>query len=243
MVRLWALTALGGIGLILVAIGVIQIISSAPAANASTLLITGTLLMVSPFLIDRLENLVLKPTGFELKLSATIADLGAPKAARILDRSDLAQAVESYAFVRQVLVDPKYRNAKVLLQDSLVNQALALASREKFSAVEVRLLFREGPPIVRTLALGLMQGNPQLADGESIFNAVSNAQTGNEQYHGLVLARLCWRDLSPAFRGAILAAIDADRFISGDDDRREAAVELRALNRTFTGGPQSDVEK
>ncbi|TFD49127.1 hypothetical protein E3T55_11670 [Cryobacterium frigoriphilum] len=196
-------------------------------------MITGALLMVSPFLIDRLENLTVGTTGVELRLSVTVAELGAPKTALLLDHSDLAAAVESYAFVRTVLTDPRHLNAKVVLQDSLVAQAVALANREKFSATEVRLLFREGPPIVRTLALGLMQGNPDLADGTSIFTAVSRSQTGNEQYHALVLARLCWRDLSPADRGAILAAVDADPFIAGDADRREAANQLRALDRKF----------
>jgi hypothetical protein len=81
-----------------------------------------------------------------------------PKAARILDRSDLANFAESYAFIHEELHDPRYREARVHLQDLLVERAAALARREKFDASEVRTLFKNGSPMIRVLSLGLMRG-------------------------------------------------------------------------------------
>lgn len=79
-----------------------------------------------------------------------------------------------------------YRDAKVHLQDRLVERAAALAELEKFEAGEARELLKNGTPTMRVLALGLMEGDPSLADGATILSAIADSRSGNEQFHGQI---------------------------------------------------------
>ncbi len=85
--------------------------------------------------------------------------------------------------------------------DLLVERAAAIARREKFDASEVRTLFRNAAPTMRVLALGLTQGDPSLADGPVIVDAIANHRSANEQYQGLNLALQCWPQLTAPYRG------------------------------------------
>jgi hypothetical protein len=89
----------------------------------------------------------------------------APKAAQILQRTNLASFAESYAFIHQELDVLEYRDVEVHLQELLVERSAGIARREKFDASEVRTLFKNGSPMLRALALGLMEGDSCLADG------------------------------------------------------------------------------
>ena len=46
--------------------------------------------------------------------------------------------------------------------------------REKFDAAEVRLLFKNAAPTMRVLVLGLIQGDPSLADRPTIVDAIQD---------------------------------------------------------------------
>lgn len=83
--------------------------------------------------------------------------------------------------------------------------------------------------MMRVLALGIMQGDPSLADGATIVSAISESRSANEQYQGLKLARLSWNTLSKADKQAIRAAIEASPYIRPDPDRRLLATELLEL--------------
>ena len=63
---------------------------------------------------------------------------------------------------------------------------------EKFDQGEIKDMFMNGSPIVRVLALGLMEGDLSLIDGSVLLEAVSRPLTGNEQYHALKLVRDGW---------------------------------------------------
>jgi len=81
-----------------------------------------------------------------------------------------------------------------------VERAAAVARREKFDASEVRRLFQNAAPTMRVLAIGLMQGDPSLADGPTIVEAIANSRSANEQYQGLKLTEQCWPRLTPSYR-------------------------------------------
>jgi hypothetical protein len=219
----WLISVVG-IGLLV--LGAVKTVSASGDAGAVVLIIAGALLLVSPFVIDRVERLSVTASGLELQLSQEISELGAPKTARILDRTDLPKFAESYAFIHEELGNPAYHPAKVHLQDLLVARAAAISAREKIDPAEARTLFRNGSPMMRVLALGLMQGDPSLADGATIVSAISESRSANEQYQGLKLAQLCWHTLSKADRQAIRAAIETNPYIQQDTDRRLLATEL-----------------
>jgi hypothetical protein len=221
----WVVAA---VGLALLAIGVWQVGDASSEGGAVALVIAGAVLLVSPFIVDRLEHLSVSNTGLELRLSHSIAELGAPGAAEILEQSGIAGFAESYALVHEELRDAPYEAARIHLQDVLVERTAAIARRQKFKPSEVRTLFRDGSPMIRVLTLGLMHGDPSLADGATIISAITDSRSGNEQYHGLKLAEICWRQLTEAERTAIKAVL-AHPYIQQDSDRRQIADRLVAL--------------
>jgi hypothetical protein len=220
---------IGAIGLGLLVVGAVKAVSASGNAGGIVLVVAGALLLLSPFIIGRIERLSVSTSGLELQLSREISEAGAPKTAQVLDRSDLAKFAESYAFIHEELRDPKYRDAKVHLQDLLVERAAAISRREKLDATEVRTLFKNGSPMMRVLALGLMQGDPSLADGATILSAIADSRSANEQFQGLTLAGLCWRNLARSDRHAIQSAIKDSPYIQPGTDRQALADQLLAL--------------
>lgn len=220
--------SIGAVGLGLLVVGAVKAVSASGGAGGVVLVAAGTLLLVSPFIIDRIERLSVSASGLELHLSREISQLGAPKTAHSLERTDLARFAESYAFIHEELSDQRYREARVHLQDLLVERAAAIARREKMNATEVRTLFKNGSPMMRVLVLGLMQGDPSLADGATILSAISDSRSANEQFQGLKLALLCWHNLTRAERQAIQSAISDNPYIQPGTDRKPLADELLA---------------
>ena len=75
---------LGVIGLGLPAVGATKVSVAAGNAGATALIVAGALLIVSPFIIDRVEQFSVSGTGLEIRLTREIGALGAPKTAQIL---------------------------------------------------------------------------------------------------------------------------------------------------------------
>jgi hypothetical protein len=229
MSRRRATLLLGVVGLALLAAAAARVIYTSSGPGIVTLLVIGAVLLISPFVISRVERLSTNAGGYELQLTREIAELGAPNAARVLDRTDLARFAESCAVAGQELGDSRFENAQAHLQDLLVQRAAALAHQEKFEAAEVRTLFANGSPELRILAIGLMKGDPSLADGATILAAIADSRSPNEQYQGLELAKLCWPQLSRSYRSAIQSVIADGPEIRTSNDRAGIAAELRSL--------------
>jgi hypothetical protein len=229
MLRGWPVWLLAVSGIALAGAGAYRVVVTAGSGGGIAAVIAGSLLLVSPFVIHRVEQLSVTASGLEMRFSKDIADLGAPKAARILDRTDLAWFAQSYSFIHEELGADTYRDAKTHLQDLLVERAAAVARREKFDASEVRTLFQNAAPTMRVLALGLMQGDPSLADGPVILDAIENPRSANEQYQGLNLALQCWPHLTVPYRKAVRAAVEASPEIKAGSNRRALAEKILAL--------------
>jgi hypothetical protein len=164
--------------------------------------------------------------GLRSGLPVRSGALGAPKTAQILDHSDLGRFAESYALIHEELHDPRYREARVHLQDLLVDRAAALARREKFDASEVRTLFKNGSPMIRVLTLGLMRGDPSLADSATIISAIADSRSGNEQHNGLQLTLFCWPKLLKSERHVIQAAVTDNLYIYPGSNRAPLAEDI-----------------
>jgi hypothetical protein len=219
MVKLAMKWSVGVIGVAVMAVGVVRVAEAASDAGNVALLIVGAVLLLSPFLIERIVGFSVTSTSFEVRLAREISDLGAPGTAKILQRTDLASFAQSYAYIREVLADTQFHDAQVYLQDLLVRRSAAISRREKFKAGEVRRIFRDGSPIMRILALGLMKGDRSLADSSTIISAIGDSRSRNEQYHGLELAEQCWYSLSKTEQQAIHLAISSSGIPAGSDRR------------------------
>jgi hypothetical protein len=229
VLRRWPGLLLVTIGVALVAVGVVRVVTTASGAGLVAVVVVGALLLVSPFVLTRVERLSASTSGFEFQLTHDIAGMGAPRAARILEHTDLARFAESYSFIHKELEGDKYLDAKVRLQDLLVERAAALSRKEKFDATEVRALFANASPAIRVLTLGLMKGDPGLADGATVLAAIADPRSANEQYQGLELAKLCWSRLPPSYRSAIRSVIESNRDIKEGAGRRSLAQEILTL--------------
>src|SRR5215510_11057890 len=158
MMRRRATLLLGVVGLALLAAAAARVIYTSSGAGIVTLLVIGTVLLISPFVISRVERLSMNTGRFDTQLAREMAEMGAPNAARILGHTDLGRFAESYACVHAELEDARYEGARGHLQDLLVQRSAALARQEKFEPSEVRTIFTNGSPATRALALGLMKG-------------------------------------------------------------------------------------
>jgi len=223
---------LGAGGLVLLVAGTVRAVMVGSQPGIAILIISGGVLALSPFLIDRLESVSAGSTSVEVRFTQQVTSLGAPKAADVLGHTTLPALIDSYSFVHQELPYDRFRDARVYLQDMLVERAAAVAQNQKLDSREIRTLFAEGSTVQRVLAIGLMTGDLSLADGASITAAIAKPDSGNEQYHGLRLAQRCWPRLNHTSRLMIRSAIEdaiASGAILADSDRRMLAEEVLAL--------------
>jgi hypothetical protein len=230
LVRAWTwLVALGGAAL--VAAAAAEIVRGQSDGGAPWLLLAGGILAVGPLLFDRLTRRWTGSTGLHFDLSLEIMDLGARDTAVRIDRwgGGLAEAAHAYANAHSVLAGSDVQEARIRLQDNFVEAAAASALVQQYDAAEVRRLFRDGPPVVRVLVLGLMLGDPSLADVETVLSAVTDSRTGNEQYQGLRLAERVGRRLSPHDRRRLRDAVEGEPIPVGGHDRTQLRAAVLVL--------------
>jgi hypothetical protein len=207
----WPATArllLGLVGLALLILGAIKFAGAAGDTGPIILVVAGVILLVSPFILDRVQRGPATAARLDPWIAAQVSDRGAPQTAAILQRTRLGHLAEAYALLHDELAEPEYRSARLHLQDLLMDRAASTARQEIFEAREVRRLFANGSVVVRVLALGLMQGDRSLADVPTMTAALLDSRSKNEQYQGLQLARLCWPTLSLSDRQDVRIAIE-----------------------------------
>ncbi|GAB3076336.1 hypothetical protein [Micromonospora schwarzwaldensis] len=207
------------LGLASLVAGAHSVVVGRESTGATALITVGAVLLLSPLLLHRVERLRLGAEGVELSLSQEFVSLGAPEAALILGRSDVAKLSESYSFVSRELASDEFKAARTHLEDVLASRASAVAEREKFNAGEVRGAFLNAPKNLRVLLLGLMEGDISLVDGQTLIASLSAPLSANEQYHGLKLTIRCWHRLSDADKMAIMDELRKNRDIAPETDR------------------------
>ncbi|MFG1812437.1 hypothetical protein ACGFIF_01620 [Kribbella sp. NPDC049174] len=217
---------LAGVGLLVT--GLVGLFSDVDESVLALVLALGVLLLIAPSIVDRIRAMRLGQ--FEVQLIRQVAAT-ARDAANTLQRLGLGRELDAYATVYTELRGPELRNVRAMVLDRIIERVSSAAVVEKFDQDEVKAMFREGTPIVRVLALGLMEGDPSLIDGEILLEAVSRSLTGNEQYHALRLVRDEWHRLSPVDHAALRSAIDASPNLRDGSARAEIAQQIRALSR------------
>jgi hypothetical protein len=228
--RRWMLILARGIlviaGMIMLGVGAITALRESGIGITTVPILAGVLLVVSPFALDHWENLPTTPVE-QSRLTRTVKGLGAPKTARILNNTDLARLADAYGFIHHALDGPQYRAAKLHLQDTLISRAAEVAMTSSFDPAEVHQIFRNGPPVVRAIALGLMDGDPALIDPEVVISAITDARSTSEQVHGLGLADQIWHRMTPEQRAALLDHVDAHARLTENADHARIVEGLR----------------
>ena len=93
--------------------------------------------------------------------------------------------LDAYATIYTELRGSEMAPLRGQVLDRILQRVSNASVVEKFDRGEVRDMFLNGSPIVRVLALGLMEGDLSLIDSKVLLEAVSRSLTGNEQYHAL----------------------------------------------------------
>jgi len=189
-------------------------------------LAAGFLLVLMPAVVDRLRSM--KAGRFEIQLIEQIAG-NARKSAELLRRLGLEAELDAYATIYTELRGSELADVRGQLLDRIVQRVSTASVVEKFDRGEVREIFMNGSPIVRVLALGLMEGDLSLIDIQVLLEAVNRSLTGNEQFHALKLVLNGWGRLAPDERTELRAAIDSDPQISHGRGRSELAQRIRDL--------------
>jgi hypothetical protein len=212
---------IGAAGLALLIIGAVKFARASGDGGLLALVIVGAILLICPFVLNRLQRVSVGTTQVDLWLTTQVTEQGAPETAAILQRTQLGSFAESYAFVHDELTGD-FLPARMHLQDALVQRAATVARQEKFDRREVHRLFANGSVVMRVLVIGLMQGDVSLADADTILSAINDGRSRNEQYQALSLAKQCWDRMSPSDRTEIRWAIERANFTPGGTRHRKA---------------------
>lgn len=222
-------TAIALIGVLALATGATAAFVLRSEIAAVTALVGGFALLIVAVVLPRLSELGVSSEGVTLKLTRDAAAAGAPKTASLLESTGLADYATAYGVVNAELRGmEQFADARVYLQDSLVRRARAIAFANKVPAAEVRALFLHGSPVLRTLSIGLMQGDPSTTDAALLASAISVPLSANEQYQALVLTKDTWRRWSREDRELLRHRIRTTDF-TPDSDRSGVATEILAL--------------
>src|ERR1700753_4058090 len=94
---------IGVMGLALLIIAAVKFAQATNDGGLIVLLIVGAILLICPFVLQRIQRVSVGTTQVDLWLTTQVADRGAPEAAAILERTQLGRFAESYAFVHDEL--------------------------------------------------------------------------------------------------------------------------------------------
>ncbi|MEV0284959.1 MULTISPECIES: hypothetical protein [unclassified Kribbella] len=213
-------------GAALLVTSIVALFADVDQTSLFAVLVAGLLLLIMPTIADRIRKLRLG--RFEVQLVRQIA-ASARGAAQTLQRLGLGRELDAYATVYTELRGPELSDVRGMVLDRIVDRVAGAARVEKFDKDEVRTMFTEGTPVMRVLALGLMEGDPSLVDAAVLHEAVSRSSSANEQYHALRLVRDQWSRLTPPERSNLRSAIEASSQIEPGTARHRLADEIRML--------------
>jgi hypothetical protein len=213
------------------AVGVLALIAGGVGAfvlrsdgAAVAVLGAGTALVIVALVLPRLLELNVGKDGISLTLTREAVAIGAPTAAATMESSGLSRFAIAYELVHfELRGDPDYELARIHLQDVLVDRARSMAFGSKIPAAEVRALFLEGSPVLRTLSIGIMKGDPSTADTGLLTSAVVAPASSNEQYQALELIQQLWTRWSREEREYLQSRIRSTDFRPGTDRSKLAA--------------------
>ena len=183
------------------------------------MIIVSGVLLVSPFVIDRLESVSAGTASVEVRFAQHVIDLGAAKTRNCSHKPDSIRWPNLCAFAHRELPTDRFCGTRVTCRDLAGGEHTAAITHSAGSSmpVEVWMLFREGSMVIRVLTIGLMKGMHLGPTAPSIAMAIGEPLSDNEQYHGLRLAQRCWAHLGQRDRRAISAASEN---AIGDVERR-----------------------
>jgi hypothetical protein len=188
------------------------------------ILVIGLLMILIPAIVDRLKSFEINQ--LKVDLTHQLETSGARKTADIFRRLGIDREIDAYATIFAELRGPGQKDLRASVLDQILRRVAAVAAVEEIDPNEVRAMFYEGAPVLRMMALGLMEGNPRLIDGRILLDSISHSASGNEQFHGMRLAELYWTELDPAVQADIRTAVAGSRHFGPDTGRAKLAEEI-----------------
>ncbi|GAA1510227.1 hypothetical protein [Kribbella lupini] len=191
------------------------------------ILVIGLLMILVPAVVDRLESFEF--SQLKVKLTEQLESTGARKTAKVFRRLGIDREIDAYATIFTELRGPGQKELRASLLDQILQRVAAVAAVEEIDPNEVRAMFYDGTPVLRVMALGLMEGNPRLVNDRILLESISHSASGNEQYHGMRLAELYWSELSAAVQTEIKNAVASSPRFGPGTARAKLAEEIVKL--------------
>jgi hypothetical protein len=213
-------------GCVLVAAAIVGLFVDVDVEGLIAVLAAGVVLVLLPSVVGRLRKF--KAGQFEIQLMEQIASK-ARKSAEMLRRLGMESELNAYAAIYAEMRGPELQNVRGQVLDRVVQRVSNASAVEKFDQAEIKNLFTHGAPIVRVLALGLIEGDLSLIDSGVLLEAISKPLTGNEQYHALKIVLYGWGRLTPDERTELRAAINSGPQIEAGPGRAALAQQIREL--------------
>lgn len=217
------------IGTCLVIAGAVAVFVTTNSAGAASLVVAGIVIGAMGMFANRIESF--EGGGFKIQLAANMlakADeaerAGDAERAGIL-REEAQQLMSAVGPISADYDDLRRRKgssrARTATMESLVRLTRDMA-KGHVTPDSVEQLFHSGSDGDRITALGLMQGNTDLANTEVVIDAISRSRSAFEQYHALLVAEaLVAQDpTSPdasKLRATVEQAVRSGRFGPGSD--------------------------
>jgi hypothetical protein len=204
------------------------------STGSVTFVAVGVLLLGTTVFSDRIQSLEFGGAKLTLHQLARERSALAIQSER---RGDDAQALKlrkqaralqrlagAYARTRQTM---KASNERTRAMEQIMGQARGLARDADFSPVEVWTWFDSGQTEARAIALGLMEGDPELRDVHCVLEAIERPRNLFEQFHALRLADEMFPKLEEIERTWLREAV----VLARKSDRARSDAEVDSLTR------------
>jgi len=202
----------------MVVAGAVAVFATTNSTGASTLIAAGTVLMVVAVFANRVESF--EGGGFKVQLHTVESKLELARQAEAVGDSERAEQLRKeaqllfeamrpmaaeYERVRSSEPGSRGRTAKL---SELIRQARSMAGLDFVATDTINELFESGGDGARIMALGLMQGRPELADVAIVIEAIKDPRSNYEQWQALrVCQQMLDRGVSDKDRAGMLEAI------------------------------------
>lgn len=192
-----ARVAAGAFGAVTFAAGVTAVFATENGTGAAALITVGAALATAAILWDRVDkfelfglSVALKSLSRETRFRAKDARRrGEEEEADRLTKAagELKRLADNYRQRRQGAPSGPRRTGEL---EGVMREARETARQRLLRHPEVLAWFERGDAGAREIALGLMEGSPELRNLGAALEAIENSRSAFEQYHGLLLAAM-----------------------------------------------------
>jgi hypothetical protein len=186
------------IGTALLVAGTVAVFRTTNSVGSATLVAAGTVIAAFALFGDQLESL--EGGGVKIQLRAVASKLAQARRADAAGNAEEASDLRAEAQLLFAAIEPiaaqyeevrqstPYGRQRTSRMGELVDQAQEMAKLGFVTPEGVERLFHSGEDGNRIMALGLMRGDPAIANSSIVTSVIRKSRSSFEQWHALVVS-------------------------------------------------------